>query len=103
MIRRPPRSTRVRSSAASDVYKRQDFRYRQFRQSYGAKRYWWVSFFQTFLLQGVLMWLISAPLLGAQFHSDARFPGIADYAGIALWVTGMIFEAGGDLQLARFR
>src|SRR5665811_1888315 len=24
MIRRPPRSTRVRSSAASDVYKRQD-------------------------------------------------------------------------------
>src|SRR5665811_168167 len=26
MIRRPPRSTRVRSSAASDVYKRQDFK-----------------------------------------------------------------------------
>src|SRR5665811_95171 len=26
MIRRPPRSTRVRSSAASDVYKRQEFR-----------------------------------------------------------------------------
>src|SRR5665811_129134 len=26
MIRRPPRSTRVRSSAASDVYKRQSFR-----------------------------------------------------------------------------
>ncbi|WP_460379565.1 hypothetical protein [Staphylococcus aureus] len=25
MIRRPPRSTRVRSSAASDVYKRQFF------------------------------------------------------------------------------
>ena len=27
MIRRPPRSTRVRSSAASDVYKRQPFKY----------------------------------------------------------------------------
>src|SRR5665811_2403321 len=27
MIRRPPRSTRVRSSAASDVYKRQVFNY----------------------------------------------------------------------------
>src|SRR5665811_1941916 len=26
MIRQPPRSTRVRSSAASDVYKRQDLR-----------------------------------------------------------------------------
>ena len=28
MIRRPPRSTRVRSSAASDVYKRQDLKIR---------------------------------------------------------------------------
>src|SRR5665811_48427 len=28
MIRRPPRSTRVRSSAASDVYKRQDLHHR---------------------------------------------------------------------------
>src|SRR5665811_2522493 len=28
MIRRPPRSTRVRSSAASDVYKRQDVGFR---------------------------------------------------------------------------
>ena len=29
MIRRPPRSTQSRSSAASDVYKRQDNRYAQ--------------------------------------------------------------------------
>src|SRR5665811_2629654 len=28
MIRRPPRSTRVRSSAASDVYKRQEWHHR---------------------------------------------------------------------------
>src|SRR5665811_26022 len=33
MIRRPPRSTRVRSSAASDVYKRQDVLQR-YRVSY---------------------------------------------------------------------
>ncbi|WP_460379571.1 hypothetical protein, partial [Staphylococcus aureus] len=30
MIRRPPRSTRVRSSAASDVYKRQSRKERDF-------------------------------------------------------------------------
>src|SRR5665811_1090492 len=30
MIRRPPRSTRVRSSAASDVYKRQNIQYVKF-------------------------------------------------------------------------
>lgn len=83
--------------------KGEDFRYRQFRQKYGEKRYWWVSFFQTFLLQGILMWLISAPLLGAQYYGHDRNPGIIDYAGTALWITGFIFEAGGDLQLARFK
>jgi steroid 5-alpha reductase family enzyme len=40
--------------------KGEDFRYRKFRNDYGEKRYWWISFFQTFLLQGILMWLISA-------------------------------------------
>jgi steroid 5-alpha reductase family enzyme len=81
----------------------EDFRYREFRKKYGEKRYWWISFFQTFLLQGVLMWLISAPLLGAQYTGNDSPPGFFDFAGIALWLTGFIFEAGGDIQLARFR
>jgi steroid 5-alpha reductase family enzyme len=83
--------------------KGEDFRYRQFRKSYGEKRYWWISFFQTFLLQGVLMWLISAPLLGAQFDSDAKPLGILDYSALVLWFIGFIFEAGGDLQLSAFK
>lgn len=81
----------------------EDFRYRQFRQNYGEKRYWWVSFFQTFLLQGVLMWLISAPLLGAQINHGTGNLGVADYFGIIFWIIGLTFEAGGDFQLARFR
>jgi steroid 5-alpha reductase family enzyme len=83
--------------------KGEDFRYREFRRKYGEKRYWWISFFQTFLLQGVLMWLISAPLLGAQFYGPSSMPGIIDYAGITSWIVGFIFEAGGDIQLARFK
>ncbi len=83
--------------------KGEDFRYREFRRKYGEKRYWWISYFQTFLLQGVLMWLISAPLLGAQFYGQDSLPGIPDYTGILLWITGFVFETGGDLQLARFR
>lgn len=83
--------------------KGEDFRYRQFRKNYGEKRYWWLSFFQTFLLQGILMWLISAPLLGAQFYDQTRQLNILDYAGIALWLTGFMFEAGGDYQLAIFK
>ena len=83
--------------------KEEDFRYRNFRAAYGEKRYWWISFFQTFLLQGVLMWLISAPLLGAQLEaSDPQF-SLLDLAGILVWTVGFVFEAGGDYQLARFR
>jgi steroid 5-alpha reductase family enzyme len=81
----------------------EDYRYREFRRKYGEKRYWWVSFFQVFLLQGFLLWLISAPLLGAQYYGSDSPLGLLDYAGIAIWLTGFLFEAGGDLQLARFR
>jgi steroid 5-alpha reductase family enzyme len=60
--------------------KGEDYRYREFRKKYGEARYWWISYFQTFLLQGVLMWLISAPLLGAQYYGHDKPPGILDYA-----------------------
>ena len=83
--------------------KGEDFRYREFRRKYGEKRYWWISFFQTFLLQGVLMWLISAPLLGAQYYGGKASPGIFDFLGILFWFIGLVFEAGGDMQLARFK
>jgi steroid 5-alpha reductase family enzyme len=49
-----------------NIGKGEDFRYREFRKKYGAKNYWWVSYFQTFLLQGILMWIISSTLWGAK-------------------------------------
>jgi len=86
-----------------NIGKGEDFRYREFRRKYGEKKYWWISFFQTFLLQGVLMWLISAPLLGAQFYGLDKPLGILDYAGLGLWIIGLLFEAGGDFQLSVFK
>ncbi|MBG0857978.1 MAG: DUF1295 domain-containing protein [Bacteroidales bacterium] len=83
--------------------KGEDFRYRNFRKKYGERSYWWISFFQTFLLQGMLMWLISAPLLGAQYYGQDKPLNIFDYIGIFLWITGFLFEAGGDFQLAVFK
>src|SRR5208283_5179680 len=59
------------------------------------------SLYLVFLLQAVLAWIISLPLLGAM-----RPPGALaalDYAGAALWLLGFVFEAGGDWQLARFK
>ena len=83
--------------------KGEDPRYRNFRRKYGEERYWWVSFFQVFLLQGILMWLISVTILGAVYFSSGPETGFIYYAGIILWITGFIFEAGGDYQLAKFR
>lgn len=83
--------------------KGEDFRYRNFRKKYGEKRYWWISFFQTFLLQGILMWLISVTILGALYYTVQQTMGILDYAAIIVWLTGFVFEAGGDYQLSRFR
>jgi steroid 5-alpha reductase family enzyme len=82
--------------------KGEDFRYQKFRKDFGEDRYWWYSFFSVFLLQGVLMWLISAPLLGAQFYPGNEL-GILDFIGVAIWIIGIVFEAGGDIQLARFK
>jgi steroid 5-alpha reductase family enzyme len=86
-----------------NIGKGEDFRYKQFRQNYGENRYWWISFFQTFLLQGILMWLISAPLLGAQFYGQNTSLTFFDYLGLLLWIIGFSFESIGDLQLAHFK
>jgi steroid 5-alpha reductase family enzyme len=83
--------------------KGEDFRYRKFRKNYGKNHYWWISFFQTFLFQGFLLWLISAPLLGAQYNPHDNKLGIVDFIGVFIWIIGFVFETGGDIQLARFK
>ena len=82
--------------------KAEDFRYQVWRKEAGAA-WWWRSFFKVFLLQGVLMWIISAPLLAAQFRSMPDRLTVLDYLGAAVWLIGFFFEAAGDLQLARFK
>ena len=59
------------------------------------------SLYLVFVLQALLAWFISLPLLGAIASREA-FTGL-DYAGGALWLIGFVFEAGGDWQLARFK
>jgi len=83
--------------------KGEDFRYQAFRKKYGPARYWWVSFFQTFLLQGVLTMLISLPLPGVSMGNTSHALHALDYVGILVWLVGFTFESGGDYQLARFK
>ncbi len=89
--------------ASRNIGKGEDFRYREFRRNYGEERYWWVSYFQTFLLQGVLMMIVSLPLLGVSTGSDSGNLNLLDYLGIFIWLVGFAFEAGGDYQLSRFK
>lgn len=83
--------------------KGEDYRYQQFRKDYGVERYWWISYFQVFILQGVLLWLISAPILAAQYFEPNLKLGFFDAFAIILWLVGFAFEAGGDYQLAKFK
>ena len=87
---------------ARNMGKPEDYRYQEFRRHYGEKRYWWFSYFQVFLLQGFLLWLISAPLLAISFYTEKPF-GAIDFIALLVWITGFVFEAGGDWQLMRFK
>jgi steroid 5-alpha reductase family enzyme len=82
--------------------KGEDFRYQKWRNENG-RRWWWISFFQIFLLQGVLMWIISAPLLASQYRPLPDSLTVFDYLGALIWLIGFFFETAGDMQLARFR
>jgi len=85
-----------------NIGKPEDFRYQKWRNE--APRTWWIkSLFKVFLLQGLLMWIISSPLLAAQLYSTANHLTIFDIFGILLWSIGFFFEAVGDAQLVRFR
>lgn len=89
--------------AARNIGKGEDFRYQEFRRSYGPERYWWFSYFQTFLLQGALIMIVSLPLLGINAGNQSGNLNLIDYIGILLWIIGFSFEAGGDFQMAVFK
>jgi steroid 5-alpha reductase family enzyme len=78
----------------------EDFRYRRIRAN-NDPGFAFKSLYIVFGLQAGLAWVISLPLLAA-INSTAPL-GWLDLAGVALWLVGMVFEAGGDWQLARFK
>lgn len=82
--------------------KPEDFRYASWRKENGP-RWWWVSYFKVFLLQGSIMWILSAPLIAAQ---TSGFPAILtpmDLLGMCIWGAGLFFETVADAQLAYFK
>ena len=89
----------------------EDKRYRAMREHHGS-RFWWVSLLTVFLLQGVILWVVSIPIQAAMVPASALTFFVAtsglpldwlDLAGASLWCIGLFFEAVGDFQMARFQ
>lgn len=84
--------------------KPEDYRYQRMRRRWGS-RFPLISLIVVFGLQGVLMWVVSLPLqlgqVGERPIDGWRIVVVA--AGVAVWALGIVFEAVGDAQLARFK
>jgi steroid 5-alpha reductase family enzyme len=79
----------------------EDFRYRAWRESWG-KWFRWRSFFQIFMLQGLILVVVALPVIWVNRNTA---PGLAwtDGFALAVWLFGFGFEAVGDRQLTQFR
>ncbi len=83
---------------ARNKNKPEDFRYAAFRKAWGR----WVvvrSFFQIYLLQGALLFLVALPLTLPARGPERPWLFVA---GMAVFALGFSFEALGDSQLRRF-
>lgn len=82
--------------------KDEDFRYAAMRKAWG-HGFGMKSLTRVFLLQAVLMWVVSFPVQAAMRSATPATLGFFDWLGILVWAFGLFFETVGDLQLARFK
>lgn len=79
----------------------EDKRYQKMRE--GSQAWWLRSLFQVFVLQGLIMWAVSASLLASMYNAEPDSLRVTDVLGMVVWGIGFFFEAVGDWQLARFK
>lgn len=78
----------------------ENLRYRKLREEWG-RLFFLRSYFQIFILRGVLLVLIAVPVLYINTFGGGEI-GYLDYLGAGLWLLGFALEAAGDRQLSRF-
>lgn len=80
--------------------KSEDFRYKAWRDAWGK---WFVvrSYFQIYMLQGLVIFLVALPILLAVVAPKAPVMWLV-VSGLMLWLLGFFFEAVGDFQLDKF-
>ncbi|HEX9594520.1 MAG TPA: DUF1295 domain-containing protein [Candidatus Saccharimonadales bacterium] len=79
----------------------EDWRYAQWRKDWG-RNFWWRSFIQVFMLQGLLMLVISAPIIVAYASVQEFGASWLVTLGMVVWATGFITETIADMQLKDF-
>lgn len=83
--------------------KPEDFRYATWREAWSKKGQLYVlvrSYLQIFVLQGVVISIVLLPFTLSLWGGSSAVTLLI--LGLALWVTGFMFEAIGDAQLDRF-
>ncbi len=83
-----------------NVGKPEDYRYAAMRKRHG-QRFPLVSLLTVFGLQGILTLTISLPIQ-VGIGRGTNWTTLC-YVGLAIWLTGLVFETLGDYQLATFK
>jgi steroid 5-alpha reductase family enzyme len=80
----------------------EDFRYAAMRRR-AAGDFRSTSLVTVFLLQALLMWVVSFPVQWVVTTPSSPDLGFFDVVGIVLWTVGLACESIGDLQLVAFK
>jgi len=84
--------------------KPEDKRYALWRASWmqkGMSYFLFRSYFQVFLLQGFIVWLVSLPIILVNTAPSMEWNGFVT-VGLFVWVFGFLFESVADFQLDSF-
>jgi len=79
----------------------EDFRYVEITKNWG-NNFYLFSYFQIFLLQAVLIFIIAVPIILINSEANVNF-SIFDVFAFALWLFGFYFETVADRQLKNFK
>jgi len=77
----------------------EDYRYKKWREEW--KNFYLRSFFQIYLLQGFLLYLIVLPVIVINQSNFSGFK-LFDFIGFVIWLFGFCFEVIADYQLKKF-
>lgn len=88
--------------AKRNIGKPEDYRYVNMRKRWGTELPRLKAFLNVFVLQGVLLYIVSLPILMINTSDVMNFYWW-NYIGIAVWLIGFFFEVIGDWQLTAFK